>query len=85
MGSAGGSIQKNDLGSVGFFTLNVNKSAAQKLRRIILLHGELITFSVLFPKIRKVFVFMMFGASGNVHGTQIPLFLTLDTPRLFKK
>ena len=57
---------------------------AQKLRRIILLHGELLTFNLYFLKIHKVFISMMFGPSGNVHDPQKPLFLTSALQNYFK-
>ena len=77
-------MEKNPVvGSAGvctsMFTLNFNKRVAQKLRRIIPLHSGLVTVRFRFPKTRKVFIFMNFGPSGRVHGSQNQLFLTLDT------
>ena len=45
-------------GWVPIFTPSFDIRVAQKLRRIILLHGELITFDFHFSKIRKVVIFM---------------------------
>ena len=57
---------------------NLKLWKGQKLRRMVLLHGEQLTFH--FPKKQKVFVFMIFGSSRDVHDPQKQLFLTLDTP-----
>ena len=46
----------------------------------MLLHGELVTCNFHFLKTRKVFMFMLFGPSGNVHDPQNQLFLTVDPP-----
>ena len=61
-----------DLGSGGvrevIFAVNYFKeqNVAQKLRRIILLHFELVTFDFHFPKTQEVFIFMVYGPSGSM-------------------
>ena len=62
----------------GFFYPQFYQSVAQKLRRIILLHGELVTFHFHLSKNPKVFISMTFGPSGHVHDPQNQLLLTLN-------
>ena len=82
-GSMGLQSKNSDLGydwvCRSIFTVKFENKITQKLRIIILLHGELVTFNFRFPKIPKVFSFMIFGPSAHVHDPKKQLFLTLDT------
>ena len=77
------------LGSEGgwgaIFTLNFNTRVAQKLCRIIQLRFGLIAFRSHFPRIRKVFIFMISRPSGCVHDPQNQLSSTLETPNYLKQ
>ena len=55
---------------------------AQKLCRIIMFHGELVTFNFHFTETQKVPTFMIFGPSGHLHDSQNQLFWTLGPPML---
>ena len=68
------------------FIINfIAQRIGQTLRRIILLHLGLVTFRIHFRKIRKPFIFMVFGPSGRDHDSQNQLYLILGTPRYFNK
>ena len=77
------------------FTVHFKLWIAQKLLRIILLHGELVTFNFHFPKAQKVLISVSFGLSGHVHAPppnqslfltqQIILKCTIDIPFFFEK
>ena len=78
-----------DLVSAGvwgpIFTLNLKFWIAQELRRNIEHPRELVIFSIHFPKIPKICLFLIFGPSWNVHDPQNQLFLSLDPPNYLKK
>ena len=66
-------IEKNpDLGpggaGRGTFIVSFFKRVARKLRRIILLHIVLGTFSITLSKSQKLITFMIFGPGGRDHG-----------------
>ena len=43
-----------------------------------MLLGDLVSVNFLVSEVPQVFIFIIFGPSGHVHGSQEPLFLTLD-------
>ena len=76
-----------DLGGVVWVAISIvefKKRVTRKLRRIILLHFELVSFRFHLGKTRVVIICMFFGLGGHVHGPQNQLCLTLDTPSFSK-
>ena len=65
--------------------VDFKKRVARKIRRIILLHLGLVTFQFHFPKIRVVFIFMIFGSGGRVHGPQKTIMLDLGDTKVLRK
>ena len=66
-------------GSVGPFPPYIsNFGQAKSSLRIFRFMGD--RFSIFLSKFQKVFMFVIFGTSGDVHDPQNPLFLILDPP-----
>ena len=87
-----GNRKISDLGSDGayhaIFTLNYQLWKGQKLRKIILLHGELETLIFHFAKIQHVFISILSRPGGNIHDPPNQLVSTLNLnnfPKQFKK
>ena len=71
-------------GRRGFFTVNIKKRLARKLRIMILLHLELVTFRFHFGRSRQIIIAMFFRPSGRDHDAQHQLFFFLETPGYLK-